>query len=212
MVRVESSTQKYTSRMLRCLGNPQHRLIVPILIILAALQLQDTHLTALGFPIIHNNRQLQLQQQRSGPTSVSSSALKKPPRSTTTRRGDYQEMMSKINRNEPLLLKMTGSDETNAATPSPPCILKVLCVGGGGGNAVNRMIQSEIEGLSFWSWPNHYHPMCWILVAPRHGGWVQVEFQKLAAKRPRKIPKKYIGFVKVRMSRVVSHQPRRATD
>lgn len=31
-----------------------------------------------------------------------------------------------------------------------PCVIKVLGVGGGGGNAVNRMIQTKIEGVSFW--------------------------------------------------------------
>lgn len=37
------------------------------------------------------------------------------------------------------------------ANPAPPCVIKVLGVGGGGGNAVNRMIQSRIEGVSFWA-------------------------------------------------------------
>ena len=32
-----------------------------------------------------------------------------------------------------------------------PCIIKVIGVGGGGGNAVNRMIQTQIEGVSFWA-------------------------------------------------------------
>mmetsp|Transcript_33637 Transcript_33637/g.44877 ORF Transcript_33637/g.44877 Transcript_33637/m.44877 type:complete len:559 (+) Transcript_33637:278-1954(+) len=32
-----------------------------------------------------------------------------------------------------------------------PCVIKVLGVGGGGGNAVNRMIQTRIEGVSFWA-------------------------------------------------------------
>lgn len=31
-----------------------------------------------------------------------------------------------------------------------PCVIKVLGVGGGGGNAVNRMIETRIEGVSFW--------------------------------------------------------------
>ena len=33
---------------------------------------------------------------------------------------------------------------------TPPCVIKVLGVGGGGGNAVNRMIQTRIEGVTFW--------------------------------------------------------------
>lgn len=37
------------------------------------------------------------------------------------------------------------------AEPGPPCIIKVLGVGGGGGNAVNRMISTRIEGVSFWA-------------------------------------------------------------
>jgi len=32
-----------------------------------------------------------------------------------------------------------------------PCVIKVLGVGGGGGNAVNRMIQTQIQGVSFWA-------------------------------------------------------------
>merc|ERR1740139_174256 len=32
-----------------------------------------------------------------------------------------------------------------------PCVIKVLGVGGGGGNAVNRMIETKIEGVSFWA-------------------------------------------------------------
>lgn len=35
--------------------------------------------------------------------------------------------------------------------PTPPCVIKVLGVGGGGGNAVNRMIETRIEGVSFWA-------------------------------------------------------------
>jgi cell division protein FtsZ len=32
-----------------------------------------------------------------------------------------------------------------------PCIIKVIGVGGGGGNAVNRMVQTGIQGVEFWS-------------------------------------------------------------
>jgi len=32
-----------------------------------------------------------------------------------------------------------------------PCVIKVLGIGGGGGNAVNRMIQTRIDGVSFWA-------------------------------------------------------------
>jgi len=42
----------------------------------------------------------------------------------------------------------TPTPQSNAA---PPCVIKVLGVGGGGGNAVNRMIQTRIEGVSFWA-------------------------------------------------------------
>ena len=41
--------------------------------------------------------------------------------------------------------------EPPESSPAPPCVIKVLGVGGGGGNAVNRMIQTRIEGVSFWA-------------------------------------------------------------
>lgn len=54
-----------------------------------------------------------------------------------------------------------GSSNTNPTTDmgiiSPeggvgaPCVIKVLGVGGGGGNAVNRMIQTAIQGVAFWA-------------------------------------------------------------
>jgi cell division protein FtsZ len=32
-----------------------------------------------------------------------------------------------------------------------PCVIKVIGVGGGGGNAVNRMVETQIMGVEFWS-------------------------------------------------------------
>ncbi|KAL7566321.1 hypothetical protein ACA910_013644 [Epithemia clementina (nom. ined.)] len=46
---------------------------------------------------------------------------------------------------------MADAVDIDRANPSPPCVIKVLGVGGGGGNAVNRMIASQIEGVSFWA-------------------------------------------------------------
>lgn len=43
----------------------------------------------------------------------------------------------------------TGSATRTSA--SPPCVIKVIGVGGGGGNAVNRMIESKLEGVTFWA-------------------------------------------------------------
>lgn len=42
-------------------------------------------------------------------------------------------------------------DATSRPGPGPPCVIKILGVGGGGGNAVNRMISTRIEGVSFWA-------------------------------------------------------------
>jgi len=58
--------------------------------------------------------------------------------------------------------KMSSSDFTGMAGSDSglimpedglgsPCVIKVLGVGGGGGNAVNRMIETKIEGVSFWA-------------------------------------------------------------
>uniref|UniRef100_A0A7S4MD83 Tubulin/FtsZ GTPase domain-containing protein n=2 Tax=Odontella aurita TaxID=265563 RepID=A0A7S4MD83_9STRA len=46
---------------------------------------------------------------------------------------------------EPVILP-----EGNEAGASP-CVIKVLGVGGGGGNAVNRMIQTRVSGVAFWA-------------------------------------------------------------
>jgi cell division protein FtsZ len=48
----------------------------------------------------------------------------------------------------PRLPTWLGSSPTD---PAPPCIIQVIGVGGGGGNAVNRMISTGIEGVSFWA-------------------------------------------------------------
>jgi cell division protein FtsZ len=50
-------------------------------------------------------------------------------------------------------LSALGDRESGGSLPdpTPPCVIKVLGVGGGGGNAVNRMIETRIEGVSFWA-------------------------------------------------------------
>lgn len=34
--------------------------------------------------------------------------------------------------------------------PASPCKIKVIGVGGGGTNAVNRMVEQDIQGVEFW--------------------------------------------------------------
>lgn len=51
----------------------------------------------------------------------------------------------------PLLVPSSLSLSTETPNFAPPCVIKVVGMGGGGGNAVNRMIQSQIEGVSFWA-------------------------------------------------------------
>eukprot|EP00522_Entomoneis_paludosa_P006607 CAMPEP_0172455224 /NCGR_PEP_ID=MMETSP1065-20121228/11957_1 /TAXON_ID=265537 /ORGANISM="Amphiprora paludosa, Strain CCMP125" /LENGTH=539 /DNA_ID=CAMNT_0013207683 /DNA_START=342 /DNA_END=1965 /DNA_ORIENTATION=- len=58
---------------------------------------------------------------------------------------------SRINQRNSVCLEMADMDAMEKPAPGPPCIIKVLGVGGGGGNAVNRMIESQIEGVSFWA-------------------------------------------------------------
>lgn len=47
--------------------------------------------------------------------------------------------------------KYLASPSRAPTDPAPPCLIQVLGVGGGGGNAVNRMISTGIEGVSFWA-------------------------------------------------------------
>lgn len=49
------------------------------------------------------------------------------------------------------LMEFMDDDAMAKPPPGPPCVIKILGVGGGGGNAVNRMIQTRIEGVSFWA-------------------------------------------------------------
>ncbi|KAK4538448.1 hypothetical protein CDCA_CDCA17G4473 [Cyanidium caldarium] len=46
----------------------------------------------------------------------------------------------------PSVLGAPGSDSN-----APPCSIKVIGVGGGGGNAVNRMVDTGITGVEFWA-------------------------------------------------------------
>ena len=42
------------------------------------------------------------------------------------------------------------SDGTNFRSNVNPANIKVVGVGGGGGNAVNRMIRAGLSGVEFW--------------------------------------------------------------
>lgn len=44
-----------------------------------------------------------------------------------------------------------GAAESAANYQASPCVIKVVGVGGGGGNAVNRMVETNILGVEFWS-------------------------------------------------------------
>jgi cell division protein FtsZ len=46
---------------------------------------------------------------------------------------------------------MTRDDRSGEIVPSNAARIKVIGVGGGGGNAINRMIASQITGVEFWS-------------------------------------------------------------
>ena len=46
---------------------------------------------------------------------------------------------------------VVGEEELENIIPSSVAKIKVIGVGGGGGNAVNRMVESEVSGVEFWS-------------------------------------------------------------
>jgi len=46
---------------------------------------------------------------------------------------------------------LTAPEADSFGSATPPCVIKILGVGGGGGNAVNRMIQTRIDGVTFWA-------------------------------------------------------------
>jgi len=125
----------------------------PFLLIFAAFQLQHNTIsfTASGFTIKNNiKQQLSLLQQQPkqivGAASNSLSPMSIVP--------DYDSRRRRTNNKQRLMQLHVFSEDgeaTDRPTPGPPCIIKVLGVGGGGGNAVNRMIQGQIEGVSFWA-------------------------------------------------------------
>ncbi|MGB5240328.1 MAG: cell division protein FtsZ, partial [Prochlorococcaceae cyanobacterium] len=45
---------------------------------------------------------------------------------------------------------MTSSPSSNGIVPSQSARIEVIGVGGGGSNAVNRMIASDLEGVGYW--------------------------------------------------------------
>jgi cell division protein FtsZ len=47
--------------------------------------------------------------------------------------------------------KMTENNRIGEIVPGRVANIKVIGVGGGGGNAVNRMIESDVSGVEFWS-------------------------------------------------------------
>ena len=59
-------------------------------------------------------------------------------------------------------------DETPVQDQTPhsavnPTKIKVVGVGGGGGNAVNRMIKSGLSGVEFWNLPRPRIKSSWVL-------------------------------------------------
>jgi len=92
---------------------------------------------------------------RLSPSSLSPSSLSNKGRvvGQTTWKGQTPISKKKQKMEACLYMSSSGDDgyERNIPDPSPPCVIKVLGVGGGGGNAVNRMIETRIEGVSFWA-------------------------------------------------------------
>ena len=58
---------------------------------------------------------------------------------------------SPLNDHYPKLYSTREDNNKEVPNLAPPCLIQVIGVGGGGGNAVNRMISTGIEGVSFWA-------------------------------------------------------------
>jgi cell division protein FtsZ len=72
--------------------------------------------------------------------------------------------------------RMASLDKEERSAPqSPPCIIKVIGVGGGGGNAVNHMVRVQGEqqghslaGVEYWSLNTDAQALAQSLLAPSH--------------------------------------------
>jgi hypothetical protein len=72
----------------------------------------------------------------------------------TTNSDDHSNPFShgELNHSQPNDARaMPGEMTHNTALPSSVARIKVIGVGGGGCNAVNRMISSGLSGIEFWS-------------------------------------------------------------
>ena len=58
---------------------------------------------------------------------------------------------SPLNDHYPKLYSTREDNNKEVPNLAPPCLIQVIGVGGGGGNAVNRMISTRIEGVRFWA-------------------------------------------------------------
>ena len=56
-------------------------------------------------------------------------------------------MLQQVLALELFIIRIGNDGDLGAGT----CIVQVIGVGGGGSNAVKRMMESEIEGVEFWS-------------------------------------------------------------
>ena len=75
----------------------------------------------------------------------------------------YMDNLSNNNNNKNDIFTDDDDDDSNLINP---CIIKVLGVGGGGGNAVNRMIQTDIQGVNFWAVNTDAQALAKSLAAP----------------------------------------------
>mmetsp|Transcript_9715 Transcript_9715/g.14441 ORF Transcript_9715/g.14441 Transcript_9715/m.14441 type:complete len:439 (-) Transcript_9715:18-1334(-) len=116
-----------------------------------------TTTTTTTAPISSSSRRRRIHYYTSSSSSSSSSLRYNTPRTTTKTKTTQSISTSPT--------QLFSSSEIPSINPfslddgvilpegglGSPCIIKVLGVGGGGGNAVNRMIQTRIEGVSFWA-------------------------------------------------------------
>ena len=81
-----------------------------------------------------------------------STSLRSLPRSTTKLHSSSLDDTSSSKPSTPFSPPSLQPDEF--VTPegmTTPCVIKVLGIGGGGGNAVNRMVETNIQGVQFWA-------------------------------------------------------------
>ena len=139
-----------------------HRLYIEIMVQRRSRPLEALPLFLLATAAIHQTANAFLAPSRLASSSVSSSSSASFTRNQQQQQypktilaadagSDMEDVIIRSNQKSPMLQQQLEQHAALIAENSgSPCKIKVIGVGGGGSNAVNRMVTQDITGVEFW--------------------------------------------------------------